>query len=92
MDFILPPATFSPPKSVVKVVHSSSVGTCQPEGQIFFVEVPPAVIMPFAEDEDFSIDSDRSHKTRSSNKSDSDSSISFAIMKRPRDLIMSDSD
>jgi hypothetical protein len=48
MDFILPPATLSPPKSVVKVVHSSTVGTCQPEGQIFFVEVPPAVIMPFA--------------------------------------------
>jgi hypothetical protein len=31
-DFILPPATSSPPKQSVSVVHSASVGTCQPLG------------------------------------------------------------
>jgi hypothetical protein len=35
VDFILPPARFSPPRCVITVVHSSSVGTCQPLGHKF---------------------------------------------------------
>jgi hypothetical protein len=36
VDFILPPATVVPPKKVLKVVHSSSVGMCHPVGANFF--------------------------------------------------------
>ena len=37
--FILPPATLSPPKNVVNVAHSASVGTCQPCGANCFLNV-----------------------------------------------------
>src|SRR5512133_214296 len=38
-SFSLPPAILSPPQNVINVVHSASVGICQPVGAIFRLSI-----------------------------------------------------